>query len=567
MAEDIQVQRKALQLLLARCDALEPYDEAFLEAALQAQALAKSLRLKEEFAQSTLAVAHHYFVSHQYRAIIESLEALLEMPFELSHDHRAQSLYLLARASLRIDETRRTVRYASEALSQLENSDNYRYERMKLYGVLGTGLTYFGAFHDALEHYKKQIQLAESLELAEADGYTGLGWVHLKLENYTMALSHFQEALRISRQVSDFEALTFVLINLGKLYQNLGNYTLAKEHFLQALEACKEDGYNHIRSLIGVYSFFGKNYYLSDDVVQARYCYKKAQELLPSLPSKALEGWLLIHMGQTFLEDDAAQAEAMILKGMALIGEIESSEGIIDGHHTLYLHYEKQGRFAEALEQHKIFSDLTVKWLKDVNEKRTQALSVQFEVERLKREQELYKLKNVELARMIKQLEELSTHDALTGLYNRRFLDEHLRTSFQEALQNQQHLSIILSDIDHFKQVNDQFSHAIGDEVLRIIGKIFQDTIGTHDISARYGGEEFIVVCRHRNLEQTQFLAENIRRNIQGYPWETIDPELSVTGSFGICADMSLKNHEKMIAIADIKLYEAKDMGRNQVRS
>lgn len=567
MAKDAQAKRKALELLLARCDVLEPQEEALLETSLRARELAESLRLKDAFAQSNLAAARYYFAAHKYWQIIEDLEALFEMPFELNHDQRVQALYFLARASLRVDETRRTVRYASEALSQLENSDNYLYERMKLYGVLGTGLTYFGAFHDALEHYKKQIQLAENMGLAEADGYTGLGWVHLKLENYTMALSHFQEALRISRQASDFEALTFVMINLGKLYQNLGNYTMAKEHFLQALEACKEDGYNHIRSLIGVYSFFGKNYYLSHDITQARYYYQKAQQLLVSLPSKALEGWLLIHMGQTFLEDDAVKAETMILAGMELIGKIESSEGIIEGHHTLYRQYEKQGRFAEALEQHKIFSDLTIQWLKDVNEKRTQALSVQFEVERLKREQELYKLKNVELARMIKQLEELSTHDALTGLYNRRFLDEHLRTSFQEALQNKQQLSIILSDIDHFKQVNDKFSHAVGDEVLRIIGQIFQGTIGTHDISARYGGEEFIVVCRHRSLEQTEFLAENIRRNIQSYPWHNLDPALSVTGSFGICADMSLKNHEKMIAIADTKLYEAKDKGRNQVRS
>lgn len=567
MAEDEQAQRKALELLLARCDVLEPHDEALLDTALQARALAESLRIKDAFAQSILTATRYYFSHHQYWKIIDSLEALLAMPFELGHDYRVQSLYALAQACLRLDETRRAVRYASEALSQLESSDNYRYERMKLYGFLGTGLTYFGAFHDALEHYKKQIQLAESLEIAEANGYTGLGWVHLKLENYTMALSHFQEALRISRQANDFQALTFALINLGKLYQNLGNYTLAKEHFLQALEACKADGYDHIRALIGVYSFLGRNYYLSDDVAQARAYYKQAQQHLPSLPSKVLEGWLLIHMGQTFLKEDAARAETMILEGMALIQAGDGSEGMIDGHHTLYHHYEAQGRFAEALEQHKIFSDLTIKWLKDVNEKRTQALSVQFEVERLKREQELYKLKNVELARMIKQLEELSTHDALTGLYNRRFLDEHLRTSFQEAMQNQQHLSIILSDIDHFKQVNDKFSHAVGDEVLRIIGKIFQDTIGTHDISARYGGEEFIVVCHHRNLEQTEFLAENIRRNIQIYPWHTLDPTLSVTGSFGICADMSLKNHEKMIALADIKLYEAKDMGRNQVRS
>ncbi len=241
-------------------------------------------------------------------------------------------------------------------------------------------------------------------------------------------------------------------------------------------------------------------------------------------------------------------------------------EGVPEAHKALAAHFEVKGDYAKALEHHRHYAELEIKTLRDVNEKRTEALSVKFELERLQQEQEIYRLKSVELAQAVEQLEQLSSRDSLTGLYNRRYLDEHLARAFAEAHGLQQNLTVLISDIDNFKGVNDRFSHAVGDEVIRVVAKIFGDNIRGSDVVARYGGEEYVAVLKNTSLPQAQGVAEKLRRKVASYDWSPLHPELAVTVSTGLCAEVSLGHHEKMLAAADAKLYEAKRTGKNNVR-
>lgn len=162
-------------------------------------------------------------------------------------------------------------------------------------------------------------------------------------------------------------------------------------------------------------------------------------------------------------------------------------------------------------------------------------------------------------------MRQLATRDSLTGLYNRRFLDEKLTEEFARAVRYEHPLSVAIFDIDGFKEINDQFSHDIGDKTLKTIARLLLDNVREVDIVARFGGEEFVVVLLETPLEGAHRVCETLCTTIAQYNWQSIHPELSVTISAGISADVSVNNHERLLHLADIKLYEAKRQGKNRV--
>lgn len=170
---------------------------------------------------------------------------------------------------------------------------------------------------------------------------------------------------------------------------------------------------------------------------------------------------------------------------------------------------------------------------------------------------------NSELVSAHKELRELSVRDPLTQLYNRRYFDREAPILFEKAKRYHHPLSVMLADIDHFKQVNDNFSHTIGDEVLRYVAEQFSQGIRAGDVVARYGGEEFIILFPNTDLAQSITCCEKLRKKIAAYPWQEIQPELQITISMGLCDNLDQENIAAMIASADKNLYAAKDAGRN----
>ena len=164
-----------------------------------------------------------------------------------------------------------------------------------------------------------------------------------------------------------------------------------------------------------------------------------------------------------------------------------------------------------------------------------------------------------------KLLQELSIRDALTGLYNRRHFDEQAAVSFAQAERYSHPLAIMIGDIDFFKRINDGFSHAIGDEVLRHIGRLLKENTRESDIVARYGGEEFVIALPETTLLQAIALCEKLRILIEMHPWHEIENDLRVTMSMGLNSDTTVGSFDKMVAAADAKLYQAKTSGRNRV--
>lgn len=163
------------------------------------------------------------------------------------------------------------------------------------------------------------------------------------------------------------------------------------------------------------------------------------------------------------------------------------------------------------------------------------------------------------------QLERLATRDMLTGLKNRRAAEDFLQFALDQAHRDDRDLSVALADIDHFKQINDGHSHAVGDRVLQRVGQIFDDRIRSTDLIARYGGEEFLFCFAGTSEDLAAQVCEDLRRAVESFDWSTVSPGLGVTVSIGLVGRSPAATHVDMVGAADARLYRAKHMGRNVV--
>lgn len=172
---------------------------------------------------------------------------------------------------------------------------------------------------------------------------------------------------------------------------------------------------------------------------------------------------------------------------------------------------------------------------------------------------------NETISLQAEKLQELSLRDPLTSLYNRRYFDDHAQTLFRQAIRHQHPMCIMLADLDHFKAVNDQYSHTVGDKVLRQTTELLKQNMRKSDLLARYGGEEFIALFVETTLAQARERCETLRQCIADYDWSEIAEGLQVTISIGLCDDLNLGSVEAILQVADKNLYLAKEHGRNRV--
>jgi two-component system cell cycle response regulator len=417
-------------------------------------------------------------------------------------------------------------------------------------------LTELGCPEEAVEEAIRALSLAENggdpTVLCWALNVVGIVfWVCRQPER---AIEFCDRAVVLARKLGDPVLLAWFLINLGGVWCEAAYAAREKNDesgFAEAMqpamaateEACRlaeaaGDPWalrlclgNLAEYSIAIGDFTGSKRYLDayDKVIGGNY-QRGEEQYLYTL------GQTLIHLGQA---DEA-------IKHLTRSIEIAEQTGNIDGvvHSAKYLAdaYERKEDFRKALHFHQRYHAAYMKMSAENAQRRARLAEIRYESDKLRN---------------------LADKDALTGLYNRRRFEAAL-AEFQAAGQI---YSVAMIDLDHFKQINDTFSHLIGDQVLQEVGGLIQAAVRGEDVAVRYGGEEFALLLKGASPVLGHDVCNRLRETIATWGWDGIAAGLAVTASIGLAASTETAEPAALLQLADHRLYAAKEDGRNRVVS
>ncbi len=448
--------------------------------------------------------------------------------------------------------------------------------------------TYLGDFASALELYLQALGHYEILNFDEGVARTlaNLGSAYYELNRYQEALDSFEQALKRQGEWRDQNVHAYILIGISQAQQRLKNLDEALTHAYESLDLCERldnrvGMANALDALATIFAEQGK-------LDAAEEYFQKSLVIVQNLGDRLEEVKISLRLGELWHSSARPQkALELIEKALKTSKDIGSKAEVYKAHQLLSSLYEEQEDFSSALWHHKSYANLKDEVFNANSDLKLQSLRVTHQVEQTKRESEIFRLKNVALAEaneklialneslhelneqkssLLKQLERQACEDGLTGLYNRRYFDTQMQNLYPKAQQKQKAFSMMICDIDNFKQVNDNFSHQMGDEVLKHVAELLRSNLRETDILARYGGEEFVLCMPSTSLAQAVNVCERLRECVEKYNWQSFNPKLKVTLSMGLASDLTVENHEKLLSLADIKLYESKRNGKNQLR-
>ncbi len=432
-----------------------------------------------------------------------------------------------------------------------------------------------------------------------------LGITHRQLSDYGRALEMYDAALKGFRESGDLIWQARVMSNIGNVEIQLGNHGAALELFDQALELRREVGDNegagfdlnnaafgHIQRALQLRAVGDRDScqieaetalrLLDRAIAIARqFAYKRLEAFCVQTMGEAYQAMarpeVALGMADQFLklahESDDKWIEAY---GLACVGELNHlvgvrEEGLVQLATALaaFEHlgardqaarvlrilsqvHESLGQLSEALSCIRKAGVIEQRLRSEEGENRARALSVRRRLDQARTETERFR--------------RMAMEDALTGLANRRQLDERLEALMREAHKAGTVVTVALADVDHFKGINDRFSHAVGDEVLRCVGEILRSHCRLGDVAGRYGGEEFMLVYRALDMRAALEICERVRHAVESWDWKSIHPQLRVTLSMGLASSSSCDSPQGLLDAADHWLYEAKHHGRNQIQ-
>ncbi len=236
--------------------------------------------------------------------------------------------------------------------------------------------------------------------------------------------------------------------------------------------------------------------------------------------------------------------------------ELTTKRGTADLKHvctkTLSEVHEARGDYEMALQLYKRFHHEAQQFEGEKLKCRARVAEVFFEAEKFRQQAE-------DARRLAEQSGREALTDALTGVANRRRLEQ----AFAEFIADGKQFAVVFADLDHFKSINDKYSHAIGDDVIKAFSKILSSCCRDGDIVARIGGEEFILLIKRTQRHNLPLIGERILRRTHNYDWDSITCGLKVTTSIGLACSDEAAGKDALLALADSRVYQAKSAGRN----
>ncbi len=457
----------------------------------------------------------------------------------------------------------------SHAIKGLEASREAGSKLNEAFALHNIGWVYdnFGLHKDALDSFSAELAILEEHGVGgtrKARVLNAVGMGYRRLGDHGRATTYLESSLALAHQLGDLRSQALALGNLGVVREDLEQPEAALRYYEDSitLYLSADDPYELARQ----YTHMGKTLLGLALDGEARSAFTQSLVHLQRAPNVSLKIDVLLNLSELAKRQGEAQSELERLNNaLQLVDQEMAPADAYRVHKALADLYKARGEAERALEHFETFHGLQERVRREAELRKTKGLLLQFDVERLEFEREMYRLKHVELARAYAQLEEVSVRDPLTNLHNRRFLAQQLAQEVERAKRYDRPLSLMLCDIDNFKQVNDTFSHAVGDEVLKAVADLLKSRTRTSDLKARFGGEELVAVFPETSLQDAVSLCEAMRRAAESYDWAGLHPDLRVTLSVGVAQLRPEDTPDSLLRVADDRMYEAKKAGKNRV--
>ncbi len=434
--------------------------------------------------------------------------------------------------------------------------------------------------HDAMGQYEQAMQYrlelfhldnGEQPEL-QLDNLLGMARYHNRSRNPDKALKVLQQAEELVQQkglppaafgqIRSLQAQAF--LERRALDQALTAIEMALQYW-DELGLLRERGEDLAR-LAAIHHAGGKSHtaleVLQQAVLMLEAC--NASHRLPDVHLQAARIHLDLHQTSEALHHAST--------ALALAEKNDRNEARAQAHRLLVQLHETEKNYRQALAHMRAYHELEQQIFSEQTHQRLLQLELDHALQKSEQEKALYRLKTDQLSQALREAEDLRValekqahRDQLTQLYNRHYLVDKLNTTFRRSRKNDRPLSLVLADLDHFKRINDRFSHAVGDQVLQQVARLLRSNLRRSDVAGRYGGEEFLLILPDTDEQAALQVCEKLRRCIHEHDWERIAPGLRVTISMGICAHPKARSHEELLQMADRFLYAAKHAGRNKV--
>lgn len=437
-----------------------------------------------------------------------------------------------------------------------------------------------GDFRHALEYGMRAKKLAEDLGLidAEAMALDAIGAVHGLAGDSPEALRYFDEALQKARLGGVQIDICFVLNNRAMALMENERYESALEASHESLQLARRldlviPALNIIETIAQVYVAMGDLSAAENHLAPAL----REAELRP--PHTVLVN-LLTTIGRLRLaQGNKRAAKKLFVRATSAASTIGAFAQEANGHRLLADLYAQQRRWHNAFDHHVRSSNLMRVVLGNTASRQLNLVKVAYQLDVAEREAEIQRRRASELQTEIEshkrtqaKLEVLATTDPLTGLLNRRQFFARAEEEGHKTFLYRAPMTILMIDIDHFKQVNDSHGHRIGDQVLQAMSVFLRASLRNADFVGRFGGEEFATLLPNTEIQEGTRVAERIRQRVESTPVSTAAGPLLVTVSIGVAGyhegvEPSPHIVEDLLQKADAALYEAKRSGRNRVVS
>ncbi|GGO30623.1 tetratricopeptide repeat-containing diguanylate cyclase [Deinococcus humi] len=448
------------------------------------------------------------------------------------------------------------------------------------FNALGALADMGGDYPEAARCHRQALQRRQAAGRSDqvARSLGNLGHVWSALGDHTRALHHHQQALVLFEDCAEPHNMARALINVAVTYDRLEQYDQALTLYERAIPVLLEHGDEVLTALaqanLALLHVKVGQAVLALPLAQAALEIFERHDVWP-LTSVALLGLGLAHKSA----GDLRAAQTFLWEALERSTLYQLSEIIIQAHEGLSAALRDLGDSEGALEHLRRCLDLERSFTGRQAAQRTEAVLTELEAETAWREADVARQRADELQRLnsvletaheqqlelMRRLDEQAHQDTLTGLYNRRYFNQHFDHAIQQAHARREPLTVALFDVDHFKRINDTFSHLTGDLVLQRVATVVRERCEPIDTLARYGGEEFVLLMPGTDLETAARRCSALLEAVATHRWPELPPGERVTLSAGLAELTPISLPSSLIAQADQQLYRAKRNGRNRV--